>query len=163
MDGLRLRQMTPEEFDVFRSRIIREYGAAHVAAGDWSADTAEELAAKQIDGFLPEGADTPGMLLLSAETADGGLLGTAWVGLKHPEKKSGAWIYKIEIVREHRGKGWGRALLRAVEQETARQDGTEIGLNVFGANIVARGLYESSGYKIASLHMLKDMVPWHWH
>jgi ribosomal protein S18 acetylase RimI-like enzyme len=150
--------MTAAEFDGFRSRSIKEYAAAHVRVGDWSPDQAEELAAKETDDLLPGGIDTPGMLLLAAETANAGLIGTVWVALAAPQK-SGAWICQIEIVPEQRGKGYGRALLQAAERETAQQGAKTIGLNVVGANVIARHLYESSGYEIAALHMRKELVP----
>src|SRR5664279_1228166 len=40
MSDLRIRVMTPSEFDVFRRRTIREYAAEHVRAGNWSPDQA---------------------------------------------------------------------------------------------------------------------------
>ncbi len=35
----------------------------------------------------------------------------------------------------------------------------EFGLDVFGDNLLARRLYESAGYDIASLHMHKQLSP----
>lgn len=98
------------------------------------------------------------MLLLAAETANGALIGTVWVALEG-EGTSGAWIYQIEIVPEQRGHGYGRALLRAVEREVEQRGCKSIGLNVFGANAVARSLYESSGYETTSLHMRNRLGP----
>ncbi len=149
--------MTAVEFDSYRERAIKEYAAQHVRAGNWSLDRAEELAANQTDDLLPDGVDTRGMVLLVAETEDAGRIGIVWVALEH-ERTSGAWIYDIEIVPEQRGRGYGRALLRAVEREVDKRGGTTIGLNVFGGNAVARHLYESSGYEITSLHMRKRLM-----
>jgi ribosomal protein S18 acetylase RimI-like enzyme len=58
-----------------------------------------------------------------------------------------------------RGKGYGRALLRAAEEQAAQQGIDTIGLNVFGSNAVARELYQSSGYETASLHLRKQLRP----
>jgi ribosomal protein S18 acetylase RimI-like enzyme len=74
-----------------------------------------------------------------------------------PPGRAGAWIYDIEIVRERRGEGYGRRLLRAVEQLAAERGATTIGLNVFGGNAVARGLYESCGFEVSSLQMRKAL------
>src|SRR6266571_3639782 len=82
MEELVLRAMTTVEFDAYRARCIPEYAEDHVRAGDWSAEQAEGLAARQIDELLPAGPATPGMLLLSAETADGGSLGLVWPGFR---------------------------------------------------------------------------------
>jgi ribosomal protein S18 acetylase RimI-like enzyme len=156
MGEIRVRRMTAAEFAAFRERAIREYAEEHVRAGDWSPDQAEELAAKETDGLLPRGHETPGMLLLVAETPSGNVIGIVWVALER-EGKEGAWIYDIEIVPDQRGRGYGRALLRAAEREVEERGGRSIGLNVFGGNAVARHLYESSGYETTSLQMRKSL------
>jgi ribosomal protein S18 acetylase RimI-like enzyme len=158
MSELRIRPMTAAEFAAFRQRTITEYAAEHVRIGDWSPDRAEELASRETDHLLPDGMDTPGMLLLAAETAGAGLIGVLWVAFEE-EHKNGAWIYDIEIVPEHRGRGYGRALLLAAEREVERRGCDAIGLNVFATNAVALSLYESSGYETSSLHMRKKLRP----
>ena len=157
MTELRVRPMTADEFDGFRSRLIREYAADHVQAGNWSADEAQERAASETDGLLPEREQSPGVLLLVAETADGEPVGHVWVGLNRAAGGGGAWIYDIEVIAEHRGQGYGRELLAAAERETASRGVHAIGLNVFGPNAVARGLYESAGYEITTVQMRKAL------
>ncbi|MGD0983165.1 MAG: GNAT family N-acetyltransferase [Acidimicrobiales bacterium] len=159
MTKLVVRPMTSGEFEAFRSRLVREYAAEHVRAGNWTEDDAEARAAEQTHELLPQGAETPGTLLLMAETADGEPIGHVWVGLEGRRGFPGAWIYSIEIAQDHRGKGYGRALLEVAEQETARRGVTAMGLNVFGPNTVARNLYESAGYEIATLQMHKQLSP----
>jgi len=156
MDQLQLRSMTVAEFEAFRARLVPDYAAAHVRAGDWAADQAETLAARQIDDLLPAGPDSPGMLLLVASSAGGEPVGLVWVALDRP-RAGEAWIYDIQVYPEHRGKGYGRALLEAAEQEAARHGSQAIGLNVFGPNAVARRLYESSGYQITAMNMRKEL------
>jgi len=158
MPELRTRPMTPEELDGLRDRINREYAAEHVAAGTWDAADAEARAAEQLDELLPQGVDTPGVLLLVAETPDGTVIGHLWLALeRQPGSGRGAWIYDIEILAEHRGRGFGRALLGAAEDEVARHGGHTIGLNVFGTNTVARELYESAGYRVAAMQLTKEV------
>jgi ribosomal protein S18 acetylase RimI-like enzyme len=159
MDNLHVRPMTRVEFEAFRSRLVREYAAEHVRAGNWTEDEAEARSAEQTDELLARGVDTPGMLLLMAETSGGETVGHVWVGLERRPGFPGAWIYAIEIATHERGKGYGRALLRAAERETARHGVRTIGLNVFGPNTVARNLYESAGYEVASLQMHKALPP----
>jgi ribosomal protein S18 acetylase RimI-like enzyme len=157
MTELRLRPVTAAEFDAWRARLIPGYAADKIRAGDWSAEEAESLAAQQTDSLLPSGPGTPGMLLLAGETPDGERVGVVWVALDR-DRPGAAWIYDIEVHQEHRGKGYGRALLRAAEHYSARRGATEIGLNVFGPNAVARGLYESSGYEITAINMRKRLA-----
>jgi ribosomal protein S18 acetylase RimI-like enzyme len=158
MDEVQIRSMTVEEFGAFRERSISEYAAEHVRAGDWSPNRAEGLAARQTDELLPDGLGTAGMLFLVAETRTDGVVGMVWVALER-EGRVGAWIYAIEVVPEQRGRGYGRALLRAAEGEVERNGGTSVGLNLFGGNVVARRLYESSGYDITWLDMRKGLTP----
>jgi ribosomal protein S18 acetylase RimI-like enzyme len=156
MSDLRIRPMTAAEFEAYRERSIKGYAAEHVRAGNWSPSQAEALAAKETDDLLPAGLETPGMVLLAAETASAGLIGIVWVELQH-RQTTGAWIYDIEILSEQRGRGYGRALLREAEREVEKQGIESIALNVFGGNAIARGLYESSGYEITSLVMRKRL------
>lgn len=158
MSDLRIRVMTPSEFDVFRRRTISEYAAEHVRAGNWSPDQAERLAEKETDDLLPNGANTSGMLLLVGENASAEVVGLVWVALAR-SNGPGAWIYDIEIVPEQRGRGHGRALLEAAEREVKSRGVHSLGLNVFGGNVIARGLYESSGYEATSIQMRKNLSP----
>jgi ribosomal protein S18 acetylase RimI-like enzyme len=156
MDRLQLRSMTVAEFETYRARLVPEYAAEHVRAGDWAADQAEALAARQVNDLLPAGPDSPGMLLLVACTSGSEPVGVVWVALGRP-RPGEAWIYDIEVNPEHRGKGHGRALLQAAEEEAAKHGSKSIGLNVFGTNTVARRLYESAGYQITALNMRKEL------
>lgn len=81
-----------------------------------------------------------------------------WIGLDRPStSKPLAWIYDIEVHEDQGGKGYGRSLLRAAEEETLRNGVPTLGLNVFGTNQVARKLYESAGYAITQISMSKTL------
>ncbi len=160
MDKLTVRPMTSDEFDAFRSRTDQEYAAEQVRAGNWTAIEADGLAAKLTNDLLPQGIETPGMLLLTAENSDGLVIGHVWVALeRQPGSSVGAWIYEFEINSDQRGKGYGRELLRLAELETAKRGVTAIGLNVFGSNVIASNLYESAGYEVTSSRMHKELPP----
>ena len=156
MDQLQLRPITVAEFENYRARLVPGYAAEHVRAGDWTADEAEALAAGQVNDLLPEGPDSPGMLLLVVSTSGGEPVGMVWVALDQP-RPGEAWIYDIEVNPEHQGKGYGGALLHAAEQQAAQHGSKAIGLNVFGTNTIARRLYDSSGYQITSMNMRKEL------
>jgi ribosomal protein S18 acetylase RimI-like enzyme len=157
MADLHLRPMSDDEYAAFRSRLAREYAAAHVEAGNWDASGADQRAAAEMDSLLPRGPSTPGALVLSAEADGHGVVGRVWIALERSDEP-GAWIYQIEIDPEHRGRGYGRALLAAAEREVRRHDGEQLGLNVFAVNAVARKLYESSGYETVTLQMRKRLT-----
>lgn len=158
MDELNLRPMTDPEYDAFYSKLITEYAADNIEAGNWTVENAIELSRNATEQLLPQGRDTPRVLLLSAENSDGEYVGYVWVGLDRSGATSpGAWIYDIEVKESHRGKGYGRALLQAAEKETLKNGVDKIGLNVFGPNKVARNLYESAGYDITQIQMSKAL------
>jgi GNAT superfamily N-acetyltransferase len=156
MSGFRVRPMMGDEFTDFRARTIREYAAEQVGAGNWSSTEAEQLATKETDELLPAGIDTPGMLLLVGEVEGAGVVGVVWLELHH-RRTSGSWIYDLQVDAEQRGRGYGRALLLAAEHETRKRGINSIALNVFGGNVVARKLYESSGFEAAQLMMRKAL------
>lgn len=91
-----------------------------------------------------------------ASSSGGEPVGLVWVALDRP-RPGEAWIYDIRVNPEHQGKGYGRALLHAAEQEAARHRSQAIGLNVFGTNTIARRLYESSGYQVTAMNMRKEL------
>ena len=150
--------MTADEYQHLRGRLIRDYAADNVTAGRWLADGAEARSAEVTDRLLPDGERTDGMMLLTAETADGELVGSVWVALQYADAADAAWIYDIEVDPGQRGHGYGRALLEAAERETAARGARAIGLNVFSGNTVARRLYESAGYTVTTEQMRKDLT-----
>jgi ribosomal protein S18 acetylase RimI-like enzyme len=156
MEQFRLRTMTATEFNTYRARLIPAYAAEHVEAGDWDPDQAEALAARQLDDLLPAGPQTAGMLLLVAQAGEDENVGHVWIALDRP-RPGAAWIYDIEVSPGHRGRGYGRLLLQAAEEQAGQRGATAIGLHVLGTNAVARKLYESAGYQATSLVMRKPL------
>jgi methyltransferase (TIGR00027 family) len=155
---LRVRPMTTAEFEAWRPRLVSEYAADHVRAGNWSEDVAEARSAQELQELLPQGVDTPGMLLFVAEGSAGEPVGHLWLAIGgRSDSVSKAYIYDIEIEAKYQGHGYGRALLRAAETECARHGASSIALTVFGVNQVARNLYESTGYEIATIAMRKKL------
>jgi ribosomal protein S18 acetylase RimI-like enzyme len=148
--------MSDAEFGTYRAELIPVYAAEHVQASDWDPEQAEELATREFDSLAPAGPHTAGMLILTAENEDGERIGLVWVALNNSAQGS-AWIYDIQVSPEHQGKGYGRALLEAAEEQARQHGSTDIGLHVFGGNKVARNLYESSGYEATSIRMRKSL------
>jgi methyltransferase (TIGR00027 family) len=156
--NLRVRPMTVAEFEAWRPRLVSEYAADNVRAGRWREDVAEARSAQELQELLPQGVDTAGMLLFVAESSAGERVGHLWLAIGgRTGSGSAAYIYDIEIDAKHQGHGYGRALLRAAETEAVQNGFDSIALNVFGVNQVARNLYESAGYDIATIEMRKKL------
>jgi ribosomal protein S18 acetylase RimI-like enzyme len=149
--------MTEAELEEYLRQAIGSYAEAHVAAGSWAAEEAEERSAAEFAELLPAGLATENMLLFMAESGGGDVVGWVWLCLKHPRGGQFAWIYDIEVVADRRGKGYGRALLAAAEAELRQRGVSEVGLNVFGPNVVAQRLYASSGYELMSQQFRKSL------
>jgi ribosomal protein S18 acetylase RimI-like enzyme len=69
-----------------------------------------------------------------------------------------AWIHGITVLSEHRGRGYGRAVMLAAESELAARGVPALGLSVFAANTPAVRLYESLGYTVTAQHMAKPLT-----
>ncbi|CAM5731394.1 GNAT family N-acetyltransferase OS=Streptomyces tendae OX=1932 GN=GUR47_11530 PE=4 SV=1 [Streptomyces tendae] len=57
-------------------------------------------------------------------------------------------IRGLAVAEEARGKGAGRALVRAAVAEARRRGARRISLRVLGPNTVARALYASEGFTV---------------
>ncbi|MFC7532285.1 GNAT family N-acetyltransferase [Actinoplanes sp. GCM10030250] len=157
MSDVTVRAARQDEYDVWFEETAAEFAAEQVASGTWTEDEALEKAREGQRGWLPQGLATPGMLLLIGER-DGTPVGRIWIGLTHPRGVPDcAFLYDIEVAAEHRGRGLGRALLRAGEA-VAREHGAQaLELNVFGSNATAIHLYETAGYRVTTQQMRKDL------
>jgi GNAT superfamily N-acetyltransferase len=107
---------------------------------------------RDVSHVLPDGLGTEGTHIWAVED-DGRVVGTVFVGVRD----GGAWLYDITIAEPDRGKGYGRAAMTALEDEVRALGHASIGLNVWGANEVARGLYRSLGWAEESVHMRKTL------
>lgn len=149
--------MTADEYARWREAKLRAYAAEMVEAGLLDAESAERRAEEQHREFLPDGLATPRTHLLRVLDETGVAVGVLWVG-PHPRKDGAGWVYDVEIEQHRRGEGLGRAAMLAAE-ELAREEGwTEIGLNVFGPNHLARTLYDSLGYAVVTTTMSKPLT-----
>lgn len=151
MPDVELRAMTEVEFAEWDDASVRGYALAQVVAGTWAAEDALGEARKSRRAVLPDGPATPGMVFRSAVLPDGSVVGTAWIGLAHPRGVADcAFLYSIEVGDAYRGKGYGRAILAACEDLVAARGIGALELNVFGDNVPAVRLYETSGYRVVT-------------
>ena len=158
MAELTLRPMTEAEFADFVARSAENVAEHQVTAGIWPREGAIERGREEVARGLPDGLRTKEMLLLTAMVG-GEPVGLLWIGLTHPRgTPATGFIYDIEVAEAHRGAGHGRALLAAAE-ETVRSHGLKaITLNVHAHNTRAVHLYETSGYRVVTQQMTKDLT-----
>lgn len=140
------RPMTSAEVAAYFATAVEAFAEETMAADPLlGREDALESSRRMHDQILPQGAEAPGHDFLVAQDAgDGRRVGHAW--LFH-EGRAG-FVYDVEVDVAERGRGYGRALMDLAAGH-CRALGLEVlGLNVFGHNAVARGLYDALGYAV---------------
>ncbi len=151
-----LEPMTETEFRLYRQRLIREYAAEKVRAGNWSAEESLSRSEQETDQLLPDGLKTKEHYLFSIrDTVLPQSVGILWFAVVHSGSKPSAFVYDIEIEEALRGKGYGTQALKALEERVKLLGIDKIRLHVFGFNYAARALYEKLGYAITNINMEK--------
>lgn len=75
-----------------------------------------------------------------------------------PDGAEGAWVSELEVDHGWRGNGYGRQIMTLAEDVCLKHGITQLRLNFFGSNIIARRLYESLGYSVLFQKMAKDLA-----
>jgi len=153
-----LRKMTAAEY--LSATEQREAESVRVLSRAMPEQTARERVRSGTARFLPDGLDTVGHHLLTAENESGEAVGNAWVG-PDPGQASGtassAWLYDINVFPPYQRLGYGSAILAAAEALIAGEGKTALGLTVVGDNDAAIALYRRNGYEVASMAMRKKI------
>jgi len=152
-----LRPMRSDEFEPWLAKVRAAYVADRVAAGE-PEELARRTAEQQHAEYFPEGRPDGRHAVFVAE-ADGEAVGVVWSGPhpRRPDDPTVAWLYEIEVVEAHRARGYGRAMLAALEEHLRAAGVSELSLNVFGGNDSARRLYASAGYREVAITMSKPL------
>ena len=147
-----LRRLREDEYPAWNAAHQAEYVRGLVEHAGLTREHAEAKAARDVAFVLADGAATKDTWIWAVE-ADGRRVGSVFVGIRD----GGLWLYDITIDEAERGKGYGRGAMTALEDEVRRLGYDTVGLNVWGGNEVARGLYRSLGWAEESVHMRKNL------
>lgn len=149
---VKLRLMTPVDFETFLAQAVPEYASDNVKSGRWSRDEALARSGKAFAELLPQGGATPQHFLyvMDHETTNQ-KVGYLWVHVE-PEGKR-AFLYQIFVLPEHRSKGFGSSAVREVEKILKAKGVEQLALHVFGFNEGAIRLYKRLGFQVTSLNM----------
>jgi GNAT superfamily N-acetyltransferase len=143
-DGVTARPMTEAEFADWRAATIRGYAADIADSGSMPASEAAASAAAQTDQLLPDGLHTANHSFLCL-VAGGAVVATNWIA--HHRMQGTSWVYGVEVLPDHRGRGYGRPAMIMGEQATHATGDTHLALNVFGHNSTAIRLYAGLRYR----------------
>ena len=159
-DRLRMDPMTSAEIEAYVARSRQVCIDERVTLGRQDRREAEGIEARQFAEYFPGGQPAQDHCLLTArDAANGDPVGILWLFERTSASGTFAFIYDVEVRKGLRSQGWGKGLMAYAEQWARKRGAHEIGLNVFGGNSVARGLYGSLGYHERSVTMAKPLTP----
>ena len=152
--GFAARDKTPDEYAAWKRTAIEEYAQENLARSGGNRELALQRSHESYDRFLPDGLATADTHLLTL-TLDGRPAGDLWVRHHWPRYREAAaadqaFIFDVQVDADLRGRGLGRAAMLAAERLAIEAGDRQLGLNVFGDNDVATGLYVSLGYTARS-------------
>ncbi len=150
-----LRDMTAAEVALTVPRIFEGYVDGRVEAGQ-EREEARAQAESQHATLFPGGVPAEGQHLMHVLDGED-VVGLLWMGRPLSSSATTWFVYFVEVDEARRGRGLGRVAMELAEQWTREHGGSRIGLNVFGPNAVARGLYDSLGYQVMATAMFKDV------
>ena len=147
-----LRPMTEEFFASYLEGDIESYAQERMLAGLGTLEEMRRVARRSFHSLLPQGVSTPGQQVWTAH-AGGEQVGMLWINTEFPR----SYVYNIVVDAEHRGAGHGRAIMDAGAAWCRHAGASELALNVFGHNRVARALYDSLGYVVLEELLQKSL------
>jgi ribosomal protein S18 acetylase RimI-like enzyme len=148
-----LQPMSPEDIGPWLEQSKADHIADRVDTGE-DAETARRMTNAVSERVFPGGVPADGQYVFVV-TEDGLPVGSVWIGAGQDGLPDVWWLWSIEIDVAARGHGLGRQAVRLAEDFARKGGATKLDLNVFGNNSVARGLYESLGYRILTIQMSK--------
>lgn len=151
-----LTPMLRSAYASYRERAAHGYAEDNVTSGRWPAEGALQRSYNSFDELLPQGTDTSDNYVFDIrDEATETTVGILWFAVVTKHGIKSAFVYDIEIWPEYRRRGHARAALFALESLAAGLGLTHIGLHVFRHNVGAQALYQSVGYEVTSVNMLK--------
>jgi ribosomal protein S18 acetylase RimI-like enzyme len=153
----RLRPLRDDEVARYLPHLTETYAAELTEHLFLDADAAAARAEQSATAAFPGGVAGAGHWLYAIEDGEGTRVGVLWLGepFGGDADADALWVYDIEIVPDHRGRGLGRDTMLLAEAEARRLGRRRIKLNVFARNAVARALYRSLGFEEMAIQMSK--------
>ena len=150
--------MTAAVFGPYLEAAVSNYARDNVESGRWPEKGALARSRADFDSLLPQGPKTPNNYLFEIKSAETGpTIGFLWFAAVAKGGLRSAFVYDIEIEPEFRRQGHAKAAFVALEQRVRDLGLSSIGLHVFGRNPDARALYDSLGYRVTGINMLKNL------
>jgi len=150
-----LRPLRDDEFDAWVSAATAGYAASIELDAGLSHEQAQFKAKTDMARFVADGSLPDGHAVFLVED-DGEVVGRLWVADRPIDGgRTALVVYEVAIDEHARGRGLGKLAMEFAADEARRRGIEQVGLNVFGGNTVARGLYRSLGYREVAVWMEK--------
>lgn len=149
--GSALRPLTRQEYAPWWDGQHEAFVASLLDIGMPRAD-ADAWATATVGGLFADGEPAPGTGMY-ALAHDGTDVAGLWLRTAEP-----AWVYSVEVAAPYRGRGHGRAVMRAAEDACRAAGARTLGLNVFVGNATAVRLYTSLGYEVVARYFAKPLL-----
>ena len=158
MADVRLRPMTPQEFQEWRTWAIEEYAREDVEHKQVEPGRALDNMSDFLGSVIPRGPRTEGhRMSIVEDVRSGERVGYTWWAVRDLDAGPAAWIYDVYIDGPMRGRGFGRALMEALETQIRDAGLTRAELHVWVDNEPAVTLYRSLGFVPAGMEMFKQV------
>jgi ribosomal protein S18 acetylase RimI-like enzyme len=153
MPDVTLIPMTPQDLEAFVDEEVVDYAHERQRDGTWSRRDALKRARAELLTVIAwerQAMTAEHQRLLTAITPDGRRVGWLWV----KRAPAGPWsatafLCQMTVARASRHRGYGRAMLGALEERLVGDGIDEIHLNVWESNLPAKCLYATAGYERA--------------
>lgn len=139
--------------EAFFNQYIREslanFAEEMTTAGIWNLEEVDKKSQEKMQNLLPQGMEAPGhdfFRVVDKELDES--VGILWIQVKDMAGERAFFIFDIEIDELFRRRGYGRRTLSALEEKAANLNVRAILLNVFADNVIARRLYDKSGFVV---------------
>lgn len=150
--------MTTEEYRAWLPWAVRTYAQEDVEHKRLDPDRARANMSAFLESTIPRGPRTEGHHLSIVEAAaTGERVGHAWWADRELDAGPTAWIYDVNIDEPHRGRGFGRGLMEALEDQIRGSGLSRMELHVWVDNEPATSLYRSLGFEAAGMQMFKTL------
>ena len=154
--GVTARPMTEREYAEWAATSVGTYTREWAERGV-PEEQARRKAERDQSMLLRDGLATPGMYF-HVLVHDGAVVGYVWVARRDtPDGDDLGYVFDIEVSEEHRGRGYGRALMHLAEGITLDAGLGLLGLHVFASNTPALRLYASLGYEVTQYNLAKAL------
>jgi ribosomal protein S18 acetylase RimI-like enzyme len=153
-----LTPMNPNAFADYREASAKGYAEDNVASGRWPREGALQRSYEDFDESLPQGLSTPDNYVYEIRDEQSrSIVGVIWFAVVVNNGLKSAFVYDVEVKSEFRRQGHAKAAFAALEPLVKALGLSSIGLHVFGHNPGAQALYNSLGYGVTGVNMLKKL------